>query len=1070
MDSMRRTRKGPQSQGASRMIESNLAPPGVAIAPSSGILHLQRLIGNRAVGLLLAGGQGPRPQADGSEREAAAAEGSGPAARAVLSRDWSGVRLHTGETAARLSRELQARAFTVGDDIVFGAGQFQPETEAGKRLLAHELTHVAQQRVSGHRLQRAPDDEPESPNPIAGWVHPTGSLLVVQADDRLFILPAANLVWVPDAASVAATPHIATDLGPLFETPATGASGTRVFRAGRQAALILDAGADPRATIPAAVYLSEVQAAMANLGLSKVSEIRLIHVHQDHVSRVPTIVANSGVKADRVVIPSPFLGANRAIRQIVSELQSTTDTGLVARGFGSGWTPGTTIRDRGAGDVLFFRYTLGELVVEQVALRSALGRVAANPDLASYLTKVTRTADRASVVVLGDLRGRDLEAIRGAMEAQRPGSWNEFFIGVTTSSGFSHHAGRLDERDIPGMMSLLDATMLRQGRLRVVEQTSLATHGRARSDTLELMRRLGVETAVAQLPATAGPSGAGATRETLYGRGPAATRLAEIPSELTTGMGRLARLAQARATIETWRPWFVEVGGQKAEQFINDLLPEIDRSAETLRQSLRAATEAAVRVRTGGAVATTGARDYTAAGGARGTAFQGALSAIPQTTAAETTISAKGFANLESLRSTPASEIPLRVAVHAAVVRGEYSEKAFAHMLSELEPSRRSELISGPRGGRSPQVVAFARVRAEFAFRRAVLPTGEWSMPSSWSGGARFGAAAVNWLVLGVELWNAVGQPLVEARRKSRQVFTGRNLLPFVRRLLFWGQMGVRPKVVGVVDPTFGSPDYEKDFDKVIAGLQTGRWDAIYFEPPGLTDVDVMRLGIWLSYHVRNLDEYSLLFDDSAQDAVIWTTSADGSWETARWKVRVGRYETSGSNRVEESWEDHPTLTRLMNTYVRRIIANTKTILTEVGQRGAIRAETEARFGRLEFVSSTRPQYRASLREKATSTEVWVPPQGKIGVLSSSAPPRLKRTAEWSTPPVFYVYQTSGDFVEVSGADFNTYATLRGLESERHTLVIAGGTIGADEVSIIGNESGKAWLRKDLLTPSGTGK
>lgn len=66
--------------------------------------------------------------------------------------DLSRVRVHTGEGAARSARALQAQAFTVGDEIVFGAGEYRPHAAAGKRLLAHELTHVAQQRATGTRL------------------------------------------------------------------------------------------------------------------------------------------------------------------------------------------------------------------------------------------------------------------------------------------------------------------------------------------------------------------------------------------------------------------------------------------------------------------------------------------------------------------------------------------------------------------------------------------------------------------------------------------------------------------------------------------------------------------------------------------------------------------------------------------------------------------------------------------------------------------------------------------------------------------------------------------------------
>lgn len=59
--------------------------------------------------------------------------------------DLSQVRMHTDGRAAELARAVNARAFTMGSDVVFGAGQYSPDTMMGKRLLAHELTHVMQQ-------------------------------------------------------------------------------------------------------------------------------------------------------------------------------------------------------------------------------------------------------------------------------------------------------------------------------------------------------------------------------------------------------------------------------------------------------------------------------------------------------------------------------------------------------------------------------------------------------------------------------------------------------------------------------------------------------------------------------------------------------------------------------------------------------------------------------------------------------------------------------------------------------------------------------------------------------------
>ncbi|MEA1867180.1 MAG: DUF4157 domain-containing protein [Thermodesulfobacteriota bacterium] len=67
--------------------------------------------------------------------------------------DFSKVKLHTSTRAAELARTVNAKAFTVGKDVTFGAGQYSPETSGGKKLLAHELTHVVQQNRT---VQRKP--------------------------------------------------------------------------------------------------------------------------------------------------------------------------------------------------------------------------------------------------------------------------------------------------------------------------------------------------------------------------------------------------------------------------------------------------------------------------------------------------------------------------------------------------------------------------------------------------------------------------------------------------------------------------------------------------------------------------------------------------------------------------------------------------------------------------------------------------------------------------------------------------------------------------------------------------
>lgn len=66
-----------------------------------------------------------------------------------LGTDLSRVRLHVGQNAGLAARSMRAKAFTVGHDIVFGESQYAPDTRVGRRLLAHELTHVVQQNSAG---------------------------------------------------------------------------------------------------------------------------------------------------------------------------------------------------------------------------------------------------------------------------------------------------------------------------------------------------------------------------------------------------------------------------------------------------------------------------------------------------------------------------------------------------------------------------------------------------------------------------------------------------------------------------------------------------------------------------------------------------------------------------------------------------------------------------------------------------------------------------------------------------------------------------------------------------------
>ena len=83
-----------------------------------------------------------RTRGAGQSLEPAQRQRFGP----TLGDDLRDVRVHTDSTADSLARSVQARAFATGSDVYFAEGEYRPGSPSGDELLAHELTHVVQQR------------------------------------------------------------------------------------------------------------------------------------------------------------------------------------------------------------------------------------------------------------------------------------------------------------------------------------------------------------------------------------------------------------------------------------------------------------------------------------------------------------------------------------------------------------------------------------------------------------------------------------------------------------------------------------------------------------------------------------------------------------------------------------------------------------------------------------------------------------------------------------------------------------------------------------------------------------
>jgi hypothetical protein len=112
----------------------------------AGLLDLQRAVGNAGMSTLVeedrspvhdvvnSGGGNPLDNATRADMESR------------FGQDFGDVRVHTGGAAHESARSVNAQAYTVGSDIVFQQDKFDPGSDSGRHMLAHELTHVVQQR------------------------------------------------------------------------------------------------------------------------------------------------------------------------------------------------------------------------------------------------------------------------------------------------------------------------------------------------------------------------------------------------------------------------------------------------------------------------------------------------------------------------------------------------------------------------------------------------------------------------------------------------------------------------------------------------------------------------------------------------------------------------------------------------------------------------------------------------------------------------------------------------------------------------------------------------------------
>jgi hypothetical protein len=112
----------------------------------AGMLGLQRAVGNAGTGSLIEEERSPVHDVVGSGGGAPLDAATRTDMESRFGADFSDVRVHTDGAAHESAKSVNAQAYTVGTNIVFQRDKYDPSSDPGKHMLAHELTHVVQQR------------------------------------------------------------------------------------------------------------------------------------------------------------------------------------------------------------------------------------------------------------------------------------------------------------------------------------------------------------------------------------------------------------------------------------------------------------------------------------------------------------------------------------------------------------------------------------------------------------------------------------------------------------------------------------------------------------------------------------------------------------------------------------------------------------------------------------------------------------------------------------------------------------------------------------------------------------
>jgi hypothetical protein len=890
-----------------------------------------------------------------------------------LNKDLSNIQIHLGKDADRITVQNNAKALTIGNHIFFREGEYAPQTDEGRKLIAHEVAHtflqggantdmLLRQKYNNFDEDGYKSDSVKVVN-LKTW-KPTDDdeymLHLVSDDNKHYFVSGTGKIYTSSKRAIAGQPNVGSGQSNVFWiNDKKGGEG-----------IMFDAGAGKTMGNNVVLYKASLELIKSELGISKIVGIHLSHGHKDHYNRIEIVVIDERLTPQTLIIENTLL-YNESLRDVFKKLAENPKT--AGLGF-ENFTGQSNLRALREGsniftakfeyDELTFEYFVAQESVTDLQKqikdfqkgerRSVDGK---KEDSFSPLVKIALLGSSFRMIVMNDQRGSDYLKIYNEMEKESPGSFKTLFEKVEIIMGFQHHLGSIyNKNDAEGISRVLEVTLYQTGQLTVTVQS--AEHQR----NLGLVNRLlalGVDVIIVGEGEEKKKGGAVISSDnTVELIGPDQ----KLYKGNTDARERNARIGQTVLNFNALEQQFyslqkvvsenTDIGSEsyKVSKAAFDLIQPIYNNKNILEKRTELQQKLSEQAKLFMTLEVLGKDLSKAKTKGKRTKIQ---SKIDENNAR--------YVELNQDIDALLPEFELHIQNNPEIFEASVSQYLFIQKVGEFEELfaqaretgkpdiRLIELIQSISPAYFKELIEENSTSTDLVNRRIMESAVGQQEKNEWVEKSGFYPRPTPWGRLGVRTGGYLGAALmiytdvIGPAMVDMTTVKNDNLAKSKSIVIWWlTKGGGVPTLEGIINNVFSSDQHiigsskEDNQDAVIQYLIEGKLDGLLIK--GIDDKALDKFEIWASVNIKNLNDWMRYFvDDPLTSEVIKRDATKNIITDMVWSIHLCDWSPNSgvyfSDKAVFNWQPNTRLTKIMNVIGERVSANTNADLSETRKK-----------------------------------------------------------------------------------------------------------------------------------------